>query len=166
MLGITTMKLFQQWMGVPTEDSTIQTIQKSNQELLIVGMSATALESEQEEAFSYGMHFFCPKPVSLDLLGIILDAKRECSSNDDAVEQICEVTGTNMMEKEEEDRRNAVEQQLKMGTVQIAEESNDTAGGPDGGNADSAGNGGSRTKWNIFRSHKQVNKVAPESFDR
>eukprot|EP00981_Chlorochromonas_danica_P001115 scaffold247_cov172-Ochromonas_danica.AAC.30 len=171
MLGITTMKLFQQWMAVPSEDSAVKAIQQANSELLIVGMSATALESEQEEAFSYGMHFFCPKPVSLDLLGIILDAKRDCATNDDAVEQICEVTGTNMMEKEEEDRRNAVEQQLKLGAVPIAEEANDfispDAGGANSGGAPDGNNGSnSRTKWNIFRSHKQVNRVAPETFER
>ena len=59
-------------------------------------MSATALESEQEEGFMYGMHFFCPKPVSLDLLSIILDAKREGGrepgGNERAIEKICEGT--------------------------------------------------------------------------
>lgn len=172
MLGITTMKLFQQWMATPSEDRAIRAIQQANKELLIVGMSATALESEQEEAFSYGMHFFCPKPVSLDLLGIILDAKRDCATNDEAVEQICEVTGTSIQEKEEEDRRTAVEQQLKLGggaasPTATEDQANEFYGltSQDNSGMDNA-NTSSRTKWNIFRSHRQISKVAPETFER
>eukprot|EP01033_Poteriospumella_lacustris_P004179 gene4179-2978_t len=78
MLGITTMKLFQAWLGDHPAEKDV--LARENASVLIVGMSATALESEQEEAFNYGMHFFCPKPVSLELLRIILDAKRARSN--------------------------------------------------------------------------------------
>jgi CheY-like chemotaxis protein len=188
MLGITTMKLFQQWMRTSSEDATVQSLQRGNADLLIVGMSATALESEQEEAFSYGMHFFCPKPVSLDLLGIILEAKRDCANNDAAVDQICEVTGTNMMEKEEEDRRHAVEQQLQASvatnmngsstsninnefSTQSSEDHNPNSTSTKHNNTDNSGssnssNNNNKTKWNIFRSHKQMTKVSPENIER
>jgi len=102
MLGITTMKLYQDWSKSSNTPPEKQHIIHGNHNLLIVGMSATALESEQEEAFLYGMHFFCPKPVSLELLAIILDAKREFELNDDAVTKICIITGTNQLEEEEE----------------------------------------------------------------
>jgi hypothetical protein len=116
MLGITTMKLYQEWSASPTPET--QALVNKNKELLIVGMSATgihflrffsfcvkcfsfflALESEQEEAFNYGMHFFCPKPVSLELLTIVLAAKREFESNDDAVDRICSMINSNGDEK-------------------------------------------------------------------
>jgi hypothetical protein len=58
-----------------------------------------ALESEQEEAFNYGMHFFCPKPVSLELLSIVLAAKREFENNDEAVDRICNVINAAVEEK-------------------------------------------------------------------
>lgn len=54
-----------------------------------------ALESEQEEAFNYGMHFFCPKPVSLELLTIVLAAKREYEVNEEAVDRICSLINAN-----------------------------------------------------------------------
>jgi hypothetical protein len=118
MLGITTMKLYQEWSASPIPET--QALVEKNKELLIVGMSATgrllhlysllvlifpsflsfvALESEQEEAFNYGMHFFCPKPVSLELLTIVLAAKREFDSNDDAVDRICSTINSNGDEK-------------------------------------------------------------------
>jgi hypothetical protein len=91
MLGITTMKLFQAWVR---ENAASNEIAAYNAQILIVGMSATALESEQEAAFDYGMHFFCPKPASMDILGLILDAKRNCDTNEAALDRICQATGT------------------------------------------------------------------------
>lgn len=91
MLGITTMKLFQAWVR---ENAATNEIAAYNSQLLIVGMSATALESEQEAAFDYGMHFFCPKPANMDILGLMLDAKRKCSTNEEALDMICAATGT------------------------------------------------------------------------
>lgn len=103
------MKLFQEWIAHHNEES--DALAQQNKQLLIVGticplllfllflpcfnggfdalgMSATALESEQEEAFTYGMHFFCPKPVSLELLTIILAAKREFETNELAINKV------------------------------------------------------------------------------
>ena len=57
-------------------------------------MSATAMESEQLDGFLYGMHFFCPKPANLEILSLILNAKRQTTNNDAAVSLICEQTGT------------------------------------------------------------------------
>jgi CheY-like chemotaxis protein len=42
----------------------------------IVGLSATALPEDQEMAFSLGMHVFCTKPVDMQALKILLEAKR------------------------------------------------------------------------------------------
>jgi hypothetical protein len=91
MLGITTMQLFQAWVR---DNAHCNEIAAYNSQLLIVGMSATALESEQEAAFDYGMHFFCPKPANMDVLGLMLDAKRACPTNEAALDVICAATGT------------------------------------------------------------------------
>lgn len=87
------MKLFQAWMR--EADLSTNEVAAYNSQLLIVGMSATALESEQEAAFDYGMHFFCPKPTRMDVLGLMLEAKRLCATNEEALDMICENTGTN-----------------------------------------------------------------------
>lgn len=92
MLGVTTMKLFQAWMH--ETDPATNEIAAYNSQLLIVGMSATALESEQEAAFDYGMHFFCPKPTNMEILGLMLEAKRLCDTNAGALNMICDATGT------------------------------------------------------------------------
>lgn len=63
-----------------------------NKEVLIVGMSATALKSEQDEGFKNGMHFFCPKPVGLHLLSTILDNCRTHTSLNDRINGICDDT--------------------------------------------------------------------------
>jgi hypothetical protein len=87
------MKLFQAWVQ---ENAETNEIAAYNSELLIIGMSATALESEQEAAFDYGMHFFCPKPANMDVLGLMIEAKRQCRNNEDALDMICEATGTDI----------------------------------------------------------------------
>lgn len=92
MLGVTTMKLFQAWKR--DTDPLTNDIASYNSQLLIVGMSATALESEQEAAFDFGMHFFCPKPTNMDVLGLMLEAKRQCDTNESALNMICQATGT------------------------------------------------------------------------
>lgn len=149
MLGITTMKLFREWMQDEDNDSTFV---ESNRQLLIVGMSATALESEQEEAFNYGMHFFCPKPVSLDLLLVILNAKREFFNNDDAINRICEVTGTAQGEHDQ-----------SKNTTSPSEDRSKPDTNPDD-TADSKD--ASKMKWNLFRSHKQSRKVHPDAANK
>lgn len=93
MLGVTTMKLFQAWVH---ENCDTNEIAAYNKQILVIGMSATALESEQEAAFDYGMHFFCPKPANMDVLGMMIEAKRQCRTNEDALDRICEATGTDV----------------------------------------------------------------------
>lgn len=183
MLGITTMKLYQEWAKSPIPEK--QHIINGNHNLLIVGMSATALESEQEEAFLYGMHFFCPKPVSLDLLAIILDAKREFEFNDDSVNKICVITGTNQLEEDYNENpdngENISDSNLPPAETDSAMLSNDKTSSnfsdgkhtnpPNDGNENAANNVNSgntnnkdesKTKWALFRSHKQVRKVHPD----
>lgn len=146
MLGITTMKLFQEWLNnSPPENSAHW---EKNKDILLIGMSATALESEQEEAFKFGMHFFCPKPVSLDLLAIILAAKKESLSNEEAVNRICELTGTACDASENADADN---NGLGNAIKSKANEEQDTAKG-------------NQSKWSLFRSHKQSSskRVHPE----
>lgn len=142
------MKLFQQWIVEhPPERASLA---DENRAVLIVGMSATALESEQEEAFNYGMHFFCPKPVSLELLTIILDAKRSNATNlDDAIDQICDITGTAATD-------------VAMSAGDAAEDDGRSPrAGPlvlqvDAASADVGGEGGNpKNKWTFFRSFRQ-----------
>ena len=87
------MRLFQEWLN-SGDDKDDHPIKAQNAEALLVGMSATALESEQEEGFQYGMHFFMPKPADLQILGMIIDAKKISLCNADAIESICDSTGT------------------------------------------------------------------------
>lgn len=42
----------------------------------IIGLSATALPSDQEAAFQVNMHMFCAKPVDMQALSYVLEAKR------------------------------------------------------------------------------------------
>jgi hypothetical protein len=104
MLGITTMQLFQAWVR---DNAHCNEIAAYNSQLLIVGMSATALESEQEAAFDYGMHFFCPKPANMDVLGLMLDAKRACPTNEAALDVICAATGTDYFTEAVQEYMNA-----------------------------------------------------------
>jgi CheY-like chemotaxis protein len=176
MLGITTMKLFQEWVVSPQTDPASPAEQ--NKQLLIVGMSATALESEQEEAFTYGMHFFCPKPVSLELLGIILGAKREFEMNEDSINKICEITDTNIMQDEwcgstekavdgegggitsgARSKANAATAAAAAGASAAASAAAATT--TDGGTESSQSP--AKGKWTFFRSFKQTkNRVFPE----
>lgn len=91
MLGLTTMKLLKEWIAASADSDPIA---MQNSEALIVGMSATALESEQEEGFLHGMHFFMPKPADLQIMGVIINAKKTTFNNADAIEDICIATGT------------------------------------------------------------------------
>lgn len=122
-----------------------------------------ALESEQEEAFNYGMHFFCPKPVSLELLTIVLQAKREFNVNEEAVDRIVKLM--NVGGEETQSNANTA--------APVAEMSNENASGqPETNPATSAtapvitqigGNTADgkeeKNKWILFRS--KPNKVHP-----
>lgn len=162
MLGITTMKLFQAWLGDhPTEKEGLA---QENASVLIVGMSATALESEQEEAFNYGMHFFCPKPVSLELLRIILDAKRAHAADrlDASIDMICDVTGT--------DANDGVATAASVAAAAASAAASASAAAANDGDANANGNGSGsgsggavvnpKNKWTFFRSCRQARSNA------
>jgi hypothetical protein len=109
MLGVTMMKLFQAWV---VESAQFDDVAAYNSQLLIVGMSATALQSEQEAAFGYGMHFFCPKPANMDILGLMISAKKQHDKNNcDAIQMICELTGTDTWAEEEEEEEEEGEEE-------------------------------------------------------
>lgn len=78
MLGVEALKAFEEWKKESPGNSI-------NNDTLIIGMSATADPSEYEEAFQYGMHFFCPKPVQCGLLDVLVTKLREASSLNAAV---------------------------------------------------------------------------------
>lgn len=151
MLGITTMKLFQQFVADHPEEK--RALVNENRSVLIVGMSATALESEQEEAFNYGMHFFCPKPVSLELLTIILDAKRiHHASLDATVDQICEITGTSATDAVITSPSDSAD----VGIATADAGASASAGGSEHPSSNNNSNGvNPKNKWSFFRSYKQ-----------
>jgi len=177
MLGITTMKLFKEWLAeVKDGDNEIAAY---NRNVLIVGMSATALESEQEEAFEHGMHFFCPKPAKMETLRLMIDAKRLHNDNEDAVTYICEATGTGVTSSAPladnigGDNGATGASALATGTTTVpsssggAEGSGNTgtgsinvSGGDSSSNNNNSNNSGAM--WSVFRSYRQSHrKVAP-----
>lgn len=173
MLGLTTMRLFQEWLNAG-DDKDDHPIKVQNGEALLVGMSATALESEQEEGFQYGMHFFMPKPADLQILGMIIDAKKASLCNADAIEAICTATGTSAepigSSDPTHDRSNlhsfstvtatAVTSDGGFSTKTCDDNFNDVvslAVRNKGGNS-----GGSTNQWKLFRSFLQPRKVYPE----
>eukprot|EP00599_Poterioochromonas_sp_BG-1_P002724 CAMPEP_0173138790 /NCGR_PEP_ID=MMETSP1105-20130129/3892_1 /TAXON_ID=2985 /ORGANISM="Ochromonas sp., Strain BG-1" /LENGTH=653 /DNA_ID=CAMNT_0014051437 /DNA_START=615 /DNA_END=2576 /DNA_ORIENTATION=+ len=163
MLGITTMKLYQEFIRQPTPEN--QELLENSKELLIVGMSATALESEQEEAFNYGMHFFCPKPVSLELLTIVLQAKREYNSNEEAVERICGLINLNGTDETKAPGNNTSTNQPDVSNSNPSNHATNTSN-PITNNAPSAnmmqvgGNNEKDNKWILFRAKKT--KIHPD----
>jgi DNA-binding NarL/FixJ family response regulator len=83
MLGLTCLKKYNEWKAKNTSRNT-----KQNPKLLIVGLSATATEFEQAEAFLNGAHFYCPKPTSTDVLLTILSCCRENSTLPEVIHAI------------------------------------------------------------------------------
>jgi len=53
--------------------------------MLLVGMSANAVPSEQDQAFQAGMHIFLSKPVDMEYIGWILSEKKSHVSIGDLV---------------------------------------------------------------------------------
>lgn len=78
MLGVETLKAFQEWRK-ESPDHTI------NRDTLIVGMSATADSLEYDRAFHNGMHFFMQKPVQIGILCTILNIMKSSNTLDIAV---------------------------------------------------------------------------------
>ena len=59
-----------------------------NENMLIMGLSATADESEQLEGFEYGMHVFCNKPPSLLVFKIVLTIMKSNSSLENIINEL------------------------------------------------------------------------------
>ena len=125
----------------------MEDIARYNAHTLIVGMSATALDSEQEEAFDYGMHFFCTKPVNLDILSTILASKRDLSSLEEVIDRIHNIAQTEGAEE----------------TVSLSHDAANPSSDKDltvSGVNNSEGT--NKSKWTLFRSFRN-RKVHPDS---
>jgi CheY-like chemotaxis protein len=84
--GVTTMRLYQQHlnhqdaikMQAATQNSENDSLTATSGVIemvkrpLIIGISATANKEDLEEAFSYGMNFFCQKPLAADVLDFLV----------------------------------------------------------------------------------------------
>ena len=172
MLGLTTMKLFQEWLSTG-DDKDDHPIKVQNGEALLVGMSATALVSEQEEGFQFGMHFFMPKPADLQILGMIIDAKKASLCNADAIETICIATGTSaepICGTDPHNRSNVHSFSTVAATVVTSDYGYSTKTSDENINDvvslavrnkgdNSAGNA---NQWKLFRSFLQPRKIYPE----
>ena len=76
MSGIATIVEYHIWKNSP------QTTQKTNNDMMIIGMSHTTTDEEMNSAFSHGMHCFLPKPIDTDLLMSIITAKKKSKNLD------------------------------------------------------------------------------------
>lgn len=80
MDGLTCMRRYHEFImtGEDDYDVAIQqsSLPKGSEDQWIIGLSATALTKDEEDAFDAGMHMFCAKPVDMTALGYILEAKR------------------------------------------------------------------------------------------
>jgi CheY-like chemotaxis protein len=74
MDGLTCLRMFQEFLTSLADIKSDFLEQLSHQ--WIIGLSATALPEDQQVAFEAGMHLFCTKPVDMQGLKIILEAKR------------------------------------------------------------------------------------------
>jgi len=74
MDGLTCLRMFQEFLTILADIKSDFLEQLSHQ--WIIGLSATALPEDQQVAFEAGMHLFCTKPVDMQGLKIILEAKR------------------------------------------------------------------------------------------
>ena len=65
------MKAYKEWKAA------IPLAAEHNKDMVLMGMSATASHEEQEEGFEHGMHYYCSKPVNLEVLELVVKAVRE-----------------------------------------------------------------------------------------
>jgi DNA-binding response OmpR family regulator len=77
MLGLETMQEFQIFK------TSFENIHNLNENVCIIGMSATASNSEQAQGFSFGMDLYCQKPVDTNALLIILKTLASYFQNED-----------------------------------------------------------------------------------
>ena len=88
MLGLTCLKEFSDWANEHEQECRRNGLRNT----LLVGLSATASEQDQIRAFSYGMHFFCPKPTNTEVMTIIISQMKECATLEDAISSIYKAT--------------------------------------------------------------------------
>lgn len=63
-----------------------------NNEMLIIGMSAGALQDDMAGAFLKGMHYFLPKPVTQEQLIAVIKVKKNSSSLDSARDKLDDIS--------------------------------------------------------------------------
>eukprot|EP01033_Poteriospumella_lacustris_P017195 gene17195-12300_t len=72
MDGLTCMRLYNEF--IQTAPAYQRPVGHDHQ--WIIGLSATAIAADQKQAFEVNMHMFCPKPVDMNALSYVLEAKR------------------------------------------------------------------------------------------
>jgi hypothetical protein len=90
--------------------------------MLIIGLSANASGSSINEAFKWGMHFYCPKPAENSLLCTIMNMKKKSSSLKDAIKCIQKEieTGDSIVQsKETFARQQSTEKKVSISKRQI-----------------------------------------------
>lgn len=72
MDGLTCMRLYNEFI------QTVPAYQRpaGYDHQWIIGLSATAIAADQKQAFEVNMHMFCPKPIDMNALSYVLEAKR------------------------------------------------------------------------------------------
>jgi hypothetical protein len=73
MHGVQMLIEFGTWRKVPPKDAAPRV---DSPEMLIIGLSGHATDKELAKAYEHGMHFFCPKPCTTEMLMAILTLRR------------------------------------------------------------------------------------------
>lgn len=86
--GVTTMRLYKEYLTQLRGKPDYKFGSIYNDSMILVGISDVASDGDKSAASYNDMHVFCSKPLDPELLGIILDARRNSISLDDALTQI------------------------------------------------------------------------------
>ena len=94
MRGVSALIAFNEWRhALSTSPTLIQSgLQKMNNEMLIIGMSNNTSDTEIEEGFENGMHFFLSKPIEIEMILTILNIKKKSKSLLEAIENVSSLT--------------------------------------------------------------------------
>lgn len=79
------MKAYHEWRTEITDDPVISDL---NKRMLIWGMSATAVSSEQNEGIRLGMHLFGSKPLHNETIDLVLKTCLITDNIEDWVHQV------------------------------------------------------------------------------
>jgi len=85
MSGLELMKGYHEWRAEIQDDPCKN---DPNERMLIWGMSATAVSSEQREGIRLGMHLFGAKPLHNETIGLVLKTRLVSDSIKDWVLQV------------------------------------------------------------------------------